>query len=259
MHMTPEAFHTWSQRLRLSAETEALITTIRASPPVRRPSGRAGNITRRYVLKDWLVNAVTATLAQGGTSLTEEMLTRTMPHPAKRVSLEMEARAGEHQVALHNSESAKQFQALLKQPAKATNGKAEPTSGSVAAPPPSVLHKPEATLGTSHVPMPQIALHPPYPRVGQRAPRRDPVGDLKPEEPSARCSFVGPLDLAPVRLVETGVTKVECPTCGALRTLHPQGGTLLFPSHPKRLRRPPSVEVRWITQGSGWDLSRKPG
>jgi hypothetical protein len=48
------------------------------------------------VLKDWLVDAVIATLAQGGTSLTEEMLTRTMPHPAKRVSLEMEARAGEH-------------------------------------------------------------------------------------------------------------------------------------------------------------------
>jgi len=66
------------------------------------------------VLKDWLVDAVTATLAQGETSFTEEMLTRTMPHPAKRVSLEMEARAGEHKVALHNSESAKQFQALLK-------------------------------------------------------------------------------------------------------------------------------------------------
>jgi putative transposase len=48
MRMTPEAFHTWSQHLRLSAETEALITTIRTSPPVRRPSGRAGNITGRY-------------------------------------------------------------------------------------------------------------------------------------------------------------------------------------------------------------------
>ena len=34
------------------------------------------------------------TLAQGGTSLTEEILTRTMPHPAKRVSLEMEALRG---------------------------------------------------------------------------------------------------------------------------------------------------------------------
>jgi hypothetical protein len=45
------------------------------------------------VLKDWLVDAVAATLARSGTSLTEEILTRTMPHPSRRVSLEMEARA----------------------------------------------------------------------------------------------------------------------------------------------------------------------
>src|SRR5712692_5577302 len=73
------------------------------------------------VLKDWLVDAVKATLAQGGTSLTEDILTRTMPHPAKRLSLEREARVGEHKVAIHNRESAKQFQALLKQPTKAEN------------------------------------------------------------------------------------------------------------------------------------------
>jgi putative transposase len=48
MRMTPEAFHTWSQHLRLSSETEALIASIRSSPPVRRVSGRAGNITGRY-------------------------------------------------------------------------------------------------------------------------------------------------------------------------------------------------------------------
>jgi putative transposase len=48
MKMTPEAFHTWSQRLRLSSETEALIASIRSSPPVRRVSGRAKNITGRY-------------------------------------------------------------------------------------------------------------------------------------------------------------------------------------------------------------------
>src|SRR5712692_11467616 len=70
------------------------------------------------VLKDWLVDAVAATLVQKGPSLTEDILTRTMPHPAKRVSLEMEARAGEHKVALHDSEGAKQFQALLRKTGK---------------------------------------------------------------------------------------------------------------------------------------------
>ncbi len=48
MRMTPEEFHTWSLRLRLSPETEALIASIRESPPIRRLSGRAGNITGRY-------------------------------------------------------------------------------------------------------------------------------------------------------------------------------------------------------------------
>src|SRR5437879_6597771 len=48
MRMTPEALHTWSQHLGLSPETEALIASIRSSPPVRRVSGRAGNITGRY-------------------------------------------------------------------------------------------------------------------------------------------------------------------------------------------------------------------
>lgn len=48
MRMTPEEFHTWSQRLQFTSETEALIAAIRSSPPVRRVSGRAKNVTGRY-------------------------------------------------------------------------------------------------------------------------------------------------------------------------------------------------------------------
>jgi putative transposase len=48
MKMTPEAFHSWSQHLGVSPETEALIASIRSSQPIRRVSGRAGNITGRY-------------------------------------------------------------------------------------------------------------------------------------------------------------------------------------------------------------------
>lgn len=46
--MTPEEFRAWSQRLPLSKETEALIVAMRSSPPVRRVSGRANNVTGRY-------------------------------------------------------------------------------------------------------------------------------------------------------------------------------------------------------------------
>src|SRR6266487_5296462 len=83
------------------------------------------------ILKDWLVDAVAATLVQKGTSLTEDILTRTMPHPARRLSLEIEARAGEHKVTIYDSESAKQFQALLKKPAKATNGQRAQAQGNM--------------------------------------------------------------------------------------------------------------------------------
>ena len=48
MRMTAEEFQAWSQRLQFTSETEALIATIRSSPPVRRVSGRANNVTGRY-------------------------------------------------------------------------------------------------------------------------------------------------------------------------------------------------------------------
>ncbi len=46
--MTSEEFYAWSQRLQCSKETEALVTAIRSSPPVRRVRGRASNVTGRY-------------------------------------------------------------------------------------------------------------------------------------------------------------------------------------------------------------------
>jgi putative transposase len=46
--LSAEAFQTWCARLQLSQETEAFLSTIRFSPPVRRPRGRVGNVTGRY-------------------------------------------------------------------------------------------------------------------------------------------------------------------------------------------------------------------
>src|SRR6266571_5553605 len=47
------------------------------------------------ILKTWLVDAVTATFTEGRTTLTVDALTRSMLHPAQRVRLEVDARAGE--------------------------------------------------------------------------------------------------------------------------------------------------------------------
>ena len=208
------------------------------------------------VLKDWLVDAVTATLAQGGTSLTEEILTRTMPHPAKRVSLELEARTGERQVALHDSEGAKQFQALLKQPAKAANGKAAPTTGSLAGPPAARPGSQEATSGTARSLMPQVAPKPAPSRVGQRAPARDPVGETSAPsvQKSTGCAFTDVITVTRAQLEETGVSRFECPTCLAVREIKPKGGRVRFPSHPKRLTTTPNQGARWVKRAAVWTL-----
>ena len=46
--MTPEEFYTWSQHLQLTSETEALITALGSSPPVRHVRGRTNHVTGRY-------------------------------------------------------------------------------------------------------------------------------------------------------------------------------------------------------------------
>ncbi len=46
--LTTEEFRAWCQRLQLPPETEALITNIRESPPVRKVRGHVNNVTGRY-------------------------------------------------------------------------------------------------------------------------------------------------------------------------------------------------------------------
>jgi len=206
-------------------------------------SGCAGRIG---ILKDWLVDAVAATLVQNGTSLTEEILTRTMPHPARRLSLEMEARAGERKVALHDSESAKQFQALVKKPANSANGKTAPMPGSM----PGVPYAGQANEIVEHarrtLPLPQVAPKPTKQRVGQRAPERDPVGETS--APSVRqaigCPFTEAILVTPSQMEEARVSLFEGPTCLAVRDITPKGNRVKFPWHPRRKTTTPNQGLR---------------
>jgi DNA polymerase III delta prime subunit len=204
------------------------------------------------ILKDWLVDAVAAILVQKGTSLTEGILTRTMPHPARRLSLEMEARAGEHKVAIHDSESAKQFQALLKKPAKTTNGQRAQAQGNMPGSSHVAQTEQEPTL-----PMPQVAPKRTSPHVGQRAVERDPVGEMS--VPSVRkatgCTFTEVIEVTRTQMEETGVSRFECPTCLAVREIQPKGGRVKFPSHPKRMTTTPNQGSRWVKQEVAWKLS----
>jgi hypothetical protein len=208
------------------------------------------------ILRDWLVDAVTATLVQGGTSLTEEVLTLTMPHPAKRVSLEIEARAGEHKVALHDSEGAKQFQALLRKPGKIGKEEAKHAPASMPGPPAAQTEQAKDDASAT-LPMPQVSLKPTQSHVGQRAPGRDPAGETS--IPSVRkatgCSFIEVIEVTPARLEDTGVSRFECPTCLAVRDIQPKGGRVKFPSHPKRTTNTPNQGSRWVKRGNIWELS----
>ena len=183
------------------------------------------------ILKTWLVDAVTAALAQGGTSLTIDQLTRTMLHPAKRVSLEMEARAGEHQVETNTIESAMD------------DAPSVPKTEQVP------LHVTPSTL------LPQISPKPTKTPVGERSPGRDPVGETKHSREVTKCSFAGSLSLEAAQMAEAGVSKVECPECLTMRALTPQGATVRFPPHDKRKTRTPHREVRWIRHGTVWTLA----
>ncbi len=209
------------------------------------------------VLKDWLVDAAKATLAQGGTSLTEDILTQTMLHPSQRLSLEMEARAGEQKVAIHNSESARQFQALLKKPVKAANPETKQVQGNMPGPPEAHQMDEIADPISATPPTPQVSPKPTQPHVGQRAPGRDPVGEtsIPSVRKAATCSFTEVIEVTLARLEESGVSRFECPTCLAVRDIQPKGGKVKFISHPKRTTNTPNHGLRWVKGESAWKLS----
>ena len=46
-------------------------------------------------------------------------------------------------------------------------------------------------------------------RIGERVPRRDPVGASSSEEKSKRCPFSGAVELSPARLTQAGISKLQ--------------------------------------------------
>jgi hypothetical protein len=208
-------------------------------------------------LKTWLVDAVAATLAQGGTRLTEAMLTQTMPHPAKRVSLELDAREGEHQVEAITSDSVKQLQVLLSKPGKAGNGKAPSQMEKM----PGLPHHAQIEQAAGSVPastsLPRVAPKPGKARVGERRPRRDPVGETSatPTRTSTGCAFSGKIELLARQMEAAAVFHVECPACLAVREIHPKGDSVMFSWHVKRVTTTPHHGKRWVRRGNIWELA----
>ena len=71
---------------------------------------------------------------------------------------------------------------------------------------------------------------------------------------SAGCAFTDVIEVTLAQLEETGVSRVECPTCLAMREIKPKGDHVKFPAHPKRLTTTPNQRARWVKRATDWKL-----
>src|SRR3989441_7770449 len=192
------------------------------------------------VLGDWLVETVDTLCKEGATTLTIEALKRHALQPDQRVRMEMEARTGEHKVERAKARSEQELQHLLANPTTLPGSGASPR-----------LEAPGASDG--RVSLDTARSTHTRSRI-ERAAHRDPVGAQVPAVSTKKCPFSGVLEIAPPCFLHSGVARVECPTCAAMRSLALRKGVLRFPSHDQRKTRTPQTERRWARQDTRWEV-----
>jgi hypothetical protein len=169
------------------------------------------------ILRDWLVETVTASLAEGSMTLTLEALQAHALSPGQRVRLEMETRLGEEKVESGNESSHQQLQQLLSPP----------------------LSTREKHLTSS--------------RIGDRAPSRDPVGGEVREAHVLKCPGSGfVLDLEVAHFTQSAIASIECERCGCVRKVTPKKTRLVSPTHDKLRTRSSHTGPRWIKREGAW-------
>jgi hypothetical protein len=154
--------------------------------------------------------------------------------PDQRLRLETEARTGEFKIEQAKAQSAQELEQFLGKPSLVPNSQPSPhpfSDGSTALPTPQ---KPR-----------------PSSRI-ERIAHRDPVGEQVLTRNVTKCSSIGIIEVTRHQFQESGVTRVECPTCGARRGLKSPKDQPHFPSHPRRLSPPPEGERRRILQERSW-------
>jgi energy-coupling factor transporter ATP-binding protein EcfA2 len=188
------------------------------------------------ILSDWVVETASTLCRAGETVLTLEALAKHALKPAQRLKLETEARTGEFKIEEAKKESERELQRLLGKPSTVPmSALPHPPLGTSA--PTAPLSSPSHT--SSHI---------------ERASYRDPVGEQIIITTSTKCTYLGEISVARLQFQEAGTTCVECPTCGARRTLKSPKDRPHFPSHPRRLTPPPKGERRWIEREGIWKV-----
>src|SRR5579883_238569 len=194
------------------------------------------------VLKDWLVRAVAATLAEGQSVLTLARLQEEALPEAQCESMAVEAASGEQE--LHYTASRRQHLWDLLGMSANTEAHKELSPGEPSA-------KDEQPTRAAALPEQKTAQ-----RVGQPAPRRIAVGTPSAETKMEKCTFSGaPVNLAPAQLAQAGTTRLQCPFCGAIRAAQMRGEQVSFPTHPPPTRKRTQAIPCWIRQGASWTPS----
>jgi hypothetical protein len=82
------------------------------------------------------------------------------------------------------------------------------------------------------------------------------AGEQEHTSKTANCTFSGelvPIDLK--RFTDSGISLVECPDCGRMRSFSPNKGVLRFKPHTRRKQQTPLTEKRWsVTGKTDWDV-----
>jgi hypothetical protein len=194
------------------------------------------------VLKEWLVRATALALREGSAALTLSHLERRALSEAKCARMAADIQEGEQ--ALHYSEAHRQrLLALL-----GMSDMPSLTSGTASPIPLAELARAESRVAP---PPPSVR-----PRVGQRRPHRDPVGALDPPATPTKCLGAGTLDVDARGLTQAAITQVECPVCGAVRTVQLKAQRVLLPAHAPLKTRTTCKGARWIKGETGWALAQ---
>ncbi len=188
------------------------------------------------ILSDWVVETAATLCRAGEIALTLEALAKHALKPAQRLKLETEARTGEFKIEEAKKESEQELQRILGRPSILPN---------------SLSQQPMWSNGSTTLPVPS---KPNSSSRIERAAHRDPVGEQVFTGTSAKCSYLGLIEVTRSQFQETDTTCVECPICGARRTLKSPIDQPHFPSHPLRKSPPPKGEPRWIFQEHIWKL-----
>lgn len=192
------------------------------------------------VLKDWLVRAVAATLADRQSVLTFARLQEYALPEAQCESMAMEAASGEQEL---------RYTASRRQHLWTILGMSPITEKKEELPP-----KTEIATGTGEVVREESPTPKQTTRRGGQSPRRIPVGpEHLAEEKPEKCPFSGTtVELSPVQLTQAALSKLQCPECGAIWTARIRGETVSFPPHPSPTKRRVRATPRWIRQGTIW-------